>query len=193
MGLNGFGPFYSVNRRRERKVSTPTYHTFSLFAFFALLALTDTHAICRPRPSKRSDAGALRGTLRQRPEVPAGGVEAKGQVLRGQSGLPAQGEAESESPPSGLNSGCGGGGGDYKCPAPFPILPTDMEQQLIALINQLSQKQGVTPAELLWDLVSIVDNRLTVHDSWKHEKETNQRREGGGSHPQDPLASAGSN
>jgi hypothetical protein len=85
------------------------------------------------------------------------------------------------------------GGGDYKCPVPFPILPTDMEQQLIALINQLSQKQGVTPAELLWDLVSIVDNRLTVHDSWKHEKETNQRREGGGSHPQNPLASAGSN
>jgi hypothetical protein len=68
----------------------------------------------------------------------------------------------------------------------------DMEQQLIKLVTQLSREQGVTPAELLWGVVPIVDNRQTVHDSIQYEKETNQGREGGGSHPQDALFAAGS-
>lgn len=47
----------------------------------------------------------------------------------------------------------------------------DMEQQLITLIRQLAEREGVTPEQLLWGVVPIVDNRQTDDDSSHYEKE----------------------
>jgi hypothetical protein len=59
---------------------------------------------------------------------------------------------------------------------PLHILPTDMEQQLITLVNQLSQKQGVTPAELLWDVVSIVGAIKCMTLAYMKTKQTSGNR-----------------
>ena len=74
---------------------------------------------------------------------------------------------------------------DCKCPTPARSLVGDMEQQIIILITQIAEREGVTPEKLLVGLLPIVDRRQTADDLWCNE--TQRTKQGGGSHPQDAV------